>query len=376
MLLVDPWTRRYSADPRFHHQGFPTSAWSSIRTLQPPVTSLEDPDDEFYDVDSDEEVPADHSTAPQNDDLRLILALNSSHNERQVRSFTTFLNEPNVLATYRPSHTASPLMDPKTARIFCHFVTSTGPSLSIFERHSINPAMMFTGLPVPPAQQALWTYTMPTVALGHQGLMHAMLALGSLHIAKLQTTSTGPSLKHYHYALRRVAKAVGLPQRRKEITTLAATLLLGFYEIMTAEHSKWNSHLAGAKQLVMEIDFAGMTRQITRLRAIVKARLMSQQQRHTWGEFSDYGYDPSNYLLGGPDDPFPDREWAVNDRLVSRLMGMQVSYSQQVDNFDQLPESNITTMHDVERYKIRSDLYWWYCKQDVFQSMISGNRLL
>ena len=347
---------------------------NDTRSLHQPLIALEEPEDDYYDVDSDEEMPADPSTASHNDDLRLILALNSSNEERQVRSFTTFLNHPNVLATYHPSHTASPLMDPKTARIFCHFVTSTGPSLSIFERHSVNPAIMFTGLPVPPAQQALWTYTMPTVALGHQGLMHAMLALGSLHIAKLQSTSTEPSMKHYHYALRRVAKAVGLPQRRKEITTLAATLLLGFYEIMTAEHSKWNSHLAGAKQLVMEIDFAGMTRQMRRLRAVVKARMA--QQQHTWNDFGGYGYNASPYLLGGPEDPFPDKDWAVDEDLISQLMGMRVSYDRHHEGFNHLPEQSITTMQDVERYKIRSDLYWWYCKQDVFQSMISGNRLL
>jgi hypothetical protein len=27
-------------------------------------------------------------------------------------------------------------------------------------------------------------------------------------------------------------------------------------------------------------------------------------------------------------------------------------------------------------YESQRDLFWWYCKQDAFQSILSGNRLL
>jgi hypothetical protein len=39
-------------------------------------------------------------------------------------------------------------------------------------------------------------------------------------------------------------------------------MLLGFYECWSADHQKWSNHILGAKQLVKEIDFAGMTRHI------------------------------------------------------------------------------------------------------------------
>ena len=89
-----------------------------------------------------------------------------------------------------------------------------------------------------------------------------MLALASLHIAKLQNEPITAALKHYAISLRRVAKCLGSPTRRNEPATLAAAMLLAFFECWTADHQKWSNHLLGARQLVREIDFAGMTRYI------------------------------------------------------------------------------------------------------------------
>lgn len=346
---------------------------------------LEDPDDDYYDVDSDGDpevcIQNANGTSNHQSDLGVMLALSAGQEDGRLRSFTAFLNEPNVLATYRPTATASPLMDPQTARVFCHFVTSTGPSLSIFERHPTNPSVMFTGSPVPPSQQALWTYTLPTLALNHQGLLHSMLALASLHIAKLQHTSPTPSLKHYHYALRRVAKAVGLPSRRHEIATFAASLLLGFYEVMTAEHSKWNSHLAGARQLAMEIDFADMTRRIKAMR--VQSGLDpkfqyydgingSVQHQHCNNfNYSEFNYSDDLLLRHGKD---------IDEDLVSTFMGWKICYGELPRVIDDSglaePGREPLTAKDLEKYRIQCDLFWWYCKQDVYQSIVSQNCLL
>ncbi|GKZ98666.1 hypothetical protein AnigIFM59636_005579, partial [Aspergillus niger] len=67
--------------------------------------------------------------------------------------------------------------------------------------------------PVPTARQGLWTYTLPLKALENHALLQAILALSSLHISFLQQAPPTVSLKHYHYALRRVSVAVGLPMR-------------------------------------------------------------------------------------------------------------------------------------------------------------------
>lgn len=74
-----------------------------------------------------------------------------------LRSFTSFIDRPDMLATYVPSSRSSPLSDPLTARIFCHFVNVTGPSISMFERHPANPSLIFQGQPVPKSQQHIFT---------------------------------------------------------------------------------------------------------------------------------------------------------------------------------------------------------------------------
>ncbi|KAL8719291.1 MAG: hypothetical protein Q9225_003693 [Loekoesia sp. 1 TL-2023] len=336
--------------------------------------SIEAPEDENTDVSSDEEqgdpdlTMSDTSTS----NLGLMLALSANQGNRGFRSLTNFLNEPNVLSTYRPSWSASPLMDPQTARVFCHFVTATAPTLSLHNRHPTNPSVMFTGAPVPVFQRSLFTYTLPMMALTNQGLLHAQLALASLHIAKLQQTSPTPSLKHYHYALRRVAKAVGHPTKRREIATLAATLLLGFFEVTTAEHNKWNSHLAGARELILEIDFAGMTKRINAYKA--ETDMMRK------GGMYNYGYEQryDNQRRMSFDILRTDKE--IDENLVSILMGYRTRY----DEYGQITEMSEPPSHyhlpltpkDVENFEIQCDLYWWYAKQDMYQSLISGNRLL
>jgi Fungal specific transcription factor domain len=311
-----------------------------------------------------------HPSEQSRKDINDMLIMHASPDERPgTRSFTTFLNDKNILASYRPSHAALPQADEKAARIFCHFVSSTGPSLTIFERASTHQSSNPGITAISGFQQPLWTYTLPSLALHHPPLMHAMLALSALHISKLQQTSPGPSIKHFTYALRRVGRLIGLPKRRNEVTTLAANLLLGFYEVMSAETSKWNIHLTGARVLAMEIDFAGKTRKIRALRAQAKSDLAQLDLEY----HSDYIRSS-----GIPESLFPDRDWEVDEDLISTLTGYQVQYDYQYQtNVSQVTHENLQfTDKDVELYKMQADLYWWYCKQDIFQSMISGNRLL
>jgi hypothetical protein len=328
-----------------------------------------DPDDDLFDVDSDEEgvaSPHHSSLTPQND-VGLMLALAASQDDRTQRSYTTFLTEPNILSTYHPKYTASPLMDSATARIFCHFITATGPSISIYERHPSNPSAMFTGAPVPSSQQALWTYTLPMRALSNQALLHAMLAIASLHISCLQKTPITASLRHYHFALRRLTKALAVPHKRTDIGTIAATLILGHYESTTAEHSKWNRHLAGARQLLMEVDFKGMTKRIRE----DKARKERESKYSAWYTFGTGITEYDNFQSGFE----VSKDEAVDEAFVNRLMGWKVKgddYGRILDDTAENPRPPLS-QKDLETYRIHSDLFWWYAKQDVYQSVVSGN---
>lgn len=339
--------------------------------------SVEDPEDDYWDVSSDEEAinSNDYSSQVAPVDLGLMIAISANQHGKSFRSLTNFLNEPNVLSTYHPTYAASPLKDPQTALIFCHFITATAPSISSSERRTINSAAMFSGMAVPKSQQALWTYTMPMLALHHPGLLHSMLALASLHIAKLQKSSPTPSLKHYHFALRKVAKSLGNPSKRNNIATLGATLLLGFYEVTTAEHNKWNSHLAGAKQLLMDIDFAGIVKRIKEH----KIQKRANEQKQAYNPYSNEFLHPFSYqgsFYGNTNDSED-----LDENLVSTMLGWQTNYNQYghvIGTGDNATASTAKplTQDEIDDYEVQCDLFWWYAKQDMYQSIVSGNRLL
>jgi hypothetical protein len=189
-----------------------------------------------------------------------------------------------------------------------------------------------------------------------------MLALASLHIALLTSASATPSMQHYAWALKRIHDCVGAPKKRLRLTTIAASLLLGFYEIMTADHMKWNMHLAGSKQLFVETDFVGMMQQFRRMKQDAYAR---RQLGHRRQSVPHAGFTQDELL-----DQVPD----VDERLISTIAGREVRYGDHGQIMT--PHSSVPQELDLGKFEILKDLYWWYCKQDAYQSIISGNALL
>lgn len=356
----------HPAPEYYDHEQHHYSSLSPANMLN--AAAVEAQDDDYYDIGSDEEIDFDTSAVSTNGyqrqrTLSKILALNQiSTRELQVRRYDTFIYE-GILDHYRVEEVANPLRNPATARVFAHFISATGPSLSIFERHPRNTSVLFTEGTVPLSQQGLWTYTMPMAALRNQGLLHAMLAMASLHIARLQGASVTPSMQHYAWSLKRIHKAVGNPNSRLKLTTMAASMLLGFYEVMTADHMKWNLHLAGSKQLFVETDFAGMTREVRRMKLEKAARLFHHGEQHRHSPEEPFSRDD---LL----DQIPD----IDERIVSQFLGREVRYDDYGRIESQYP--GIPSSVDLNKFEILKDLYWWYCKQDVYQSVVSGNNLL
>ncbi|KAK7733459.1 hypothetical protein SLS57_000474 [Botryosphaeria dothidea] len=343
--------------------GFSERHISPTEILQEAAVEYED--DDYYDVHSDDEMellPAQEQALAygQQRDFEVMMQIHrDSVNDLSVRHYGAFLYS-GILDHYRAEWVANPLRNPKTARVFAHFIHATGPSLSIFERRVRNASAMFSEGPVHPSQQSLWTYTLPMMALNHQGLLHAMLALSSLHIAKLQGASVTPSFKHYAYALKRVHHAVGHPKKRHHVTTLAACLLLGFYEVMTADHVKWSSHLLGAKQLFVEIDYAGMTKQWRKKKAEEDAF-----ERN-------FAYENPGVMMQQPRYLNKEASNLPDERVVSMLTGRQLRY----DDFGRVEGDNNPEEADITHYETYQDLWWWFVRHDGFQSVISGNSLL
>ena len=283
--------------------------------------------------------------------------------DRGLLSNPTFLR-PGILTNYVPKFTSSPLMNPTAARIFCHFITSTGPTLSTFERRVVDPTAILRGEPVPRSQQSLWTYTLPMMALSNIGLLQSMLAISSLQIARLQQAPLTASMKHYHFALRKVAKAVATPSRRTSIPTIAATLILAHFEAITAEHKKWTSHLAGAAQLLMETDFAKVTRRIR------EEKQHHRSQSHGW--YTPITPHPTDELPWVPDANGPD------ESLLSAIMGQKAQYDRSRGNVGEV-DANAKpplTQKDLDDFQTKRDLWWWFCKMDVIQSLVRGGPLL
>ncbi|KAL1959741.1 hypothetical protein VTO42DRAFT_1327 [Malbranchea cinnamomea] len=325
-------------------------------------------DEDEYDLETAADFDTEENSLAHHEPRKWAISLPFRPPNQGPQMAATFISYNNLLASYRPSPFSSPLLDNEAAQIFTHFITSVGPIMSVFERCPPVPSLVTSEFPVPVESKNLWTYTLPSLALEHPALMHAILATSSFHLAKMTGQIPTASFRHYHYAIRRIRKAVGLPHRRNQIATLAATLLLGYYEVMGAEHSKWCNHVAGGSQLIQETNFAALTRVVRDARARAKIERLYLEEK---------GFTHSGW--GVLNDPFPHPEDDVDVGLISVLMGRPVNY----DDFrhvstglrDYHPRL-VLTEKDLEDYMTRLDLYWWYCKHDLYQSLISGNPLL
>jgi len=272
-----------------------------------------------------------------------------------------------ILDTYRPERTANPLKNPMTARVFAHFIRITAPSIATFiRRPKQNRAPAHGNGTIPFSEQGIWTFAMPMASLHHQGLLQAILAVSSFHIARLTGASTTPSYKHYAYALKRIHASLSHPDKRHSVPVLAASLLLAIYELWSADHVKWNSHLAGAAQLLAEIDFRSTYKQFRRLKA---DQIRQQQQQyghlHTSQPFEGRLWDEINQV--------PD----ADPHLVSILTGRVVDYDEfgHIENEHNTQNPGLASV-DIPKFEMQKDLFWWFTKQDVVQCLVSGNPLL
>lgn len=215
--------------------------------------------------------------------------------------------------------------------------------------------------------------TMPKLAIQEPALLHAMLAVSSFHIAKLRDIPVTASWKHYHISIRRVARNVSSPTKRVLPSTLGAVMLLGFYELMSAEHQKWSDHLLGASQLIRQVEFWKVANYI-KARKTEKRRLQAQlyhHELHIESTSLPYDNDTDDYI-----DPV---EEDVDEDFIGLITGEEVAHDQRGRAFDDMtndfPDGAHYTKQDIANYETQRDLFWWYCKQDVYQSFLSGNKL-
>lgn len=170
---------------------------------------------------------------------------------------------------------------------------------------------------------------------------------------------------HYQLCIRRSSKNYQSSSRRAHPATLAATLLLGFYEVWSSNHERWCTHMIGARQLIKEMPFSEMSRQILAIH---------QHRRQRWAEIQ--AQNPFGVLMPQLDNV--NHELADIDLgLVRRLSGKPVNF---IDNPQGSPtwesKPRRCTDRDLENFELMMDLYWWFSKMDVYQSTLGASKLL
>lgn len=103
---------------------------------------------------------------------------------------------------------------------------------------------------------------------------------------------------------------------------------------------------------------------------------------------------PQNVYYGGDmssdtpivygDDSMEDSNLSMNDEvdenLVGIIMGKQIRYAEYGEIIED-PDGPYMgnkrfTQRELDLFDTQQDLFWWYTKQDVFQSILSQNKLL
>ncbi|KAK5081549.1 hypothetical protein LTR05_007680 [Lithohypha guttulata] len=252
------------------------------------------------------------------------------------------------------------ILDERMAYLLKHFVTILRPCISVHEK-----SVTFDG-------SSTFAEILPTRALSSRGLLHGILATSALHLAVLHRTSDVVPLKHFVIASRKMAQLISNPSSRHQLETLGLCLLLAFYEVLLGDHARWVLHLRGAAALMMEHDFAAFIRATRERRAQARA-LSAQPQSNRQGILLEDWFRMSDL----PSALASDEEWDVDDALIRKLTGLEIDYSCQLQN---QAKTVATTEHLTQQealdWRTKIDLFWWYAKMDIFQSILSGDRLL
>lgn len=204
----------------------------------------------------------------------------------------------------------------------------------------------------------------PSQSFQHPALLQAILALGSLQMAGLSGDSPLASWHHYGLCIRRNAKNYRSPTRRAQPATLAATLLLAFYEVWISNHEGWCTHMSGARQIIGETPLREMSMQAWAIHQQRYQQWAEMQAQNPFADFMSHTGHPSHELA------------EVDLDLVRSMTGRPVYFVEGADSDSWRSKARTCTDRDVENYEHLADLYWWFCKMDVYQATLGGSKLL
>jgi hypothetical protein len=197
----------------------------------------------------------------------------------------------------------------------------------------------------------------------HSGLLCAILAVGSLQIAYLKEVPPTVAIRQYAMAIRRIKKYFKDPNNFSDPAMLAAILLLGYFEVWNGEHGKWCSHLLGARNIFKHLPMREMSRRFLP----IKAR---REQRKIMAKMG----------LAGIGQPRPKDPHALDFDLLTTITGMHITpkdygLHELETQYDYNEETESTTVQ-IEEYEHFRDLFWWYCKMEIYQSILGATSIL
>lgn len=115
--------------------------------------------------------------------------------------------------------------------------------------------------------------------------------------------------------------------------------------------------------MIGETPFQQMSRQVWAIH---------RQRYQQWAELQ--AQDPFATFM--PQAEHPNHEIAKVDLdLVRTLTGKPVYFLEGTDTAWKTKPRTCTD-RDLENYEHLADLYWWFCKMDVYQSTLGGSKLL
>jgi len=114
--------------------------------------------------------------------------------------------------------------------------------------------------------------------------------------------------------------------------------------------------------LLSGIDFEGRTKYIN-----LKNLEAKKQEAKTANVRQYHGFDE------GSRGRFQDD---TDSTIIDLVLGKKTDHSPPDELPEELGPNKEYSRHEIEKYEIERDLFWWFCKQDALRSILSGTELL
>lgn len=174
--------------------------------------------------------------------------------------------------------------------------------------------------------------------------------------------------KQYSVAIRRLRRNASSTMRIAQPATLAAALLLAYFDVWRADHKEWCRHIFGARTIVNILGLKEMSRRC------LSAKLIRQRQKEAATGVSVESFLPT----GTPNVEQAGAGQYIDFRLLRTISGLPITPEEYGVGLQQVPHESVyfVSEKEIQTYETFRDLFWWYCKMDVYQSILGATRLL